>query len=116
MFYVLFVPLVPFHVILFQYILPYSLDIMPPLFISLLLLRYIFLQFTPLSASAIPMIERKVRTHRNTLNMKSIATYWPVIHRPSDLPRGGRLVSSWWWCENFVFSDRSHSASSLIIS
>ena len=59
---------------------PYSLDIMPSLFISPplppltfcmnLLLRYIYLQFMPPSDSATPRNERKVRTHCTTLLMK----------------------------------------------
>ena len=78
---------------------------------------YIYLQFMLSLASATPTKERKVRTHRTTLYMKSIATEWPAIHRPSDWLRDGRLVSSWWWCENcIVFSDCSHSAPSLVIS
>ena len=46
----------------------------------------------------------------------SLATYWPAIHQPSDWLRGGKLVSSWSWCENCIaFSDRSHSAPSIIL-
>ena len=59
-------------------VIPYSLDITPPSFISpplticmSLLRRYIYLQFTPPSASATPTNERKVRTHRTTPYMKS---------------------------------------------
>ena len=38
----------------------------------------------------------------------------PAIHRQSDWLRGGRLVASWWWCENCIaFSDRTHAAPSL---
>ena len=46
----------------------------------------------------------------------SLATYWPAIHRPSDWLRGGRLVASWWLCENCIaFSDCTHCVPSLII-
>ena len=83
-----------------------------------LLLRYIFISnLHPPLASATLANDRKVRTHRNTLYMKSSYLYRPAIHRPSDWLRGGRLVSSCWWCQNCIaFSDRSHSVSSLIIS
>ena len=78
-----------------------------------LLLRYIYLQFMPPLASATPTNERKVRTHCTILYMKS--SYLLASDIPtSDWLRGGRLVSSWWWC--IAFSDRSHSAPSLIIS
>ena len=44
----------------------------PPLTICMnLLLRYIYLQFMPPTASATPTNEKKVRTHHTTLYMKS---------------------------------------------
>ena len=91
----------------------------PPLTICMnLLRRYIYLQFTPPSASATPTNERKVRTHRTTyMYIWNLTTNWPAKHRPSDWLRGSRLVASWWWCENcIVFSGHSHSSPSLIIS
>ena len=52
-----------------------------------------------------------------TVKDVTLPTYWPAIHWPSDWLRGSRLIASWWWCENcIVFSDRTHSAPSLIIS
>ena len=48
---------------------------------------------------------------RLELTVPGLATYWQVIHRPSVCLRGGRLIASWWWCENCIaFSDRTHSA------
>ena len=103
--------------------LPYSLDFTPPSFIRPplticmnLLRRYIYLHFTPASASATPTNNRKVELTVPHY-IWSLATYWPAIHRPSDWLHGGRLIASWWWCKNcIVFSDRSHSVPTLIIS
>ena len=101
----------------------YSLDITPPLFISLpLLFAWICCWGIFISSLRLPQPLRLWRT-RGRLELtvppyvRSLATCWPPIHWPSDSPHGGRLVSSWWWCKNFiVFSDRSHSVPSLTIS
>ena len=94
----------------------YTFDYKLPLTICTnLLRRYIYLQFTPASAS----VTRQMRGSTTVPPyIWSLATCWPVIHRPSDLLCGGRLVPSWWWCDEncIAFSDRTHSAPSLIIS
>ena len=104
--------------------LPYSLDITPPSFISpSLLLAWICCWGILFISNLHPSRPLWLRWTTGRLDLTvppyiwSLATYWPAIHQPSDWLHGGRLVSSWWWCENCIaFSDRSHSAPSLIIS
>ena len=102
--------------------LPYSLKIMPPLFISPYYLHEFDAEVYLPSNLRPPRPLRLQRTiGRLELTVPpyiwSLATYWPVIRRPSDWLRCSRLVANWWWCENCItFSDRSHSAPSLIIS
>ena len=126
-----------FHSVLpiLQWHVPYSLDITPPSFISPSLLhvfacsfispsllhvrcicmnlqlRYNYLQFTP------PPWPLWLWRTREWLELTvppyiwSLATYmyWPAIYRPSDWLRGGRLISSWWWCENCITFLTAHT-------
>ena len=107
---------------------PYSLNIMPPFNYKPPLTicinsqrRYIYLQCTPPSA-----IHGKFNKNRRILRLQQTReglelTVPPCIEssyllaRPRDWLRNGRLVASWWWCENYIaFSDHTHSAPFII--
>ena len=103
---------------------PYSLDITPPPFISPPLLFPWICCWGIFISNLCPPWPLRLQRTRGRLELTvplyiwSLATYRPAIHWPSDWLHCGRLVSSWWWCENCIaFSDRSrHSVPSLIIS
>ena len=108
------------HTILTRHYAPF--DYKPSLTICInLLRRYIYLQFTHPSA-----IHGKFNKNGRTLQLwwmrgRLEITIPPWLEssyllasntpRPNDWLCSGRLVASWWWCENcIVFSDHTHSA------
>ena len=106
----------PSHTVLIRHYFPF--DYKPSLTICInLLQRY---QFMPPSAihGKFNKNGRTLRLQRTRGRLEHIAPpyiessylYWPAIHRPSDWLHSGRLIASWWWCENcIVFSDCTHS-------